>query len=192
MEFQIEEVYEKRDFTGLIRAVQYQKNKVKRGRMLDKVLKAILGIWVVYAGLGGFVQLCMGYEEIVGNTGFAGAVSVVMPCVLLTACGAGLLISLVGKLTWRAEIAWKQYQDKGRTLTYRLSDMDVSCQIPGSDLTFEYSLIQNVLEDQERFYLFMDKQSAHILKKTAFTKGTIDDFRIFISKKSGQSIEYIK
>lgn len=192
MTFQIEEIYEKQDFAGLIRAARYQKSKGKRGRKLRNILKAILAAWILGAGLWGCLQIFAGYGEIVGDAGVAGALSAVLPCVVLIACGVGLLISLAGKSPFAAGMAWKNYRDRGKLLTYRLSDTEISCHIPGSDLTFDYVLVQSVLEDRERYYLFMDQRSAHILKKTKFMQGAPDEFHTFISQKTGKPVEYIK
>ena len=186
MEFRIEEVYEKKDFAGLIRAAQYQ--RAGRRPKILRILKALLGIWTLWAGLWGLWQTLGNYEALGGGS----VLPMVMPGVLLSACGAALLTSAAGKGSRGAAIAWKQYPDKGKKLIYVLTDQDVSCISPGSELHFEYDLIQSVLEDQERFYLFMNKHSAHILKKASFQQGDPGDFSAFISEKTGEPVKYIQ
>ena len=113
MTFQIEETYAKQDFAGLIRAARYQKSKGKHGWKLRKVLKVILGVWVLWAGLWGCLQLFTGYDEIARGTGFAGTFSMALPCVVLIACGTGLLASLTGKSAFEAVVTWKITRIRG-------------------------------------------------------------------------------
>ena len=117
--------------------------------------------------------------------------TVVLPCLVLTVCGGYLLLSL-RRTPLGAGAAWRSYPEKGRLLTYRVTDDGITCQSAGSLLNFEYALVQCVLEDQERFYLFVDQRAAHMLRKDGFTQGTAEDFRAFIEKKTGKPVEYIK
>lgn len=189
VEFRVEQTYERRDFAGLVTAVGYRQERNRRGRLLWKALKAVLGIWALFAGVRGLLMLWTDGEEIFGpGAGPAEMLTVVLPCLVITVCGACLLLSL-----WRtpfgAGASWKNYPEKGERLTYCLTEGGVTCLSAGSRLEVDYSRIQCVLEDRERFYLFVDRQAAHMLRKDGFTRGTPEAFREFIARKTGRPAE---
>lgn len=192
VEFRVEETYEKRDFTGLVTAVRYRKERGRRGGRLWKITKAALGIWAVSAGVRGLALLWMDSAEIFGpRVGGAGMVTMVLPCLVLMACGLGLLLSLC-RMPLGAGASWRSYPEKGKPLVYCLTEDGVTCRSAGSRLELDYSRIQCVLEDRERFYLFVDRRAAHILRKDGFAQGAPEDFPAFIAQKTGQPVEYIK
>lgn len=192
MEFQIEETYSKQDFAGLVAAVQYRMDRRRRGKLLLKLIKAVLGIWALAAGISGFAMLLKDGTEILGaDAGTAGAMTVVLPCLVLSVCGVYLLLSL-RRTPLGAGAAWRSYPEKGKLLTYRATEDGVICQSEGSRLNFAYSLVQCVLEDRERFYLFVDQRAAHMLRKDGFVQGAPEEFRAFITQKTGQPVEMIK
>ncbi|MDY3282425.1 YcxB family protein [Dysosmobacter sp.] len=189
VEFRVEETYEKRDFAGLATAVRYRKG---RGRVVWKVLKAALGIWTLSAGLYGLALLWADSAEIFGpGVGGAGMTAMVLPCLVLSVCGIFLLLSLA-RTPLGAGASWRNYPEKGTPLVYCLTENGVTCQSAGSRLELAYSRIRRVLEDRERFYLFVDRRAAHILRKDGFVQGTPEDFPGFITRKTGQPVEYIK
>ena len=156
------------------------------------MLKAALGIWAISAGVRGLALLWVDGAEIFGpSVGSVEVLTMVLPCLVMIVCGALLLLSL-SRTPAGTGSSWRSYPEKGKLLIYRLTDDGAACQSAGSLLNFEYSLIQCVLEDRERFYLFVDRRAAHMLRKDGFAQGTPEEFRTFITQKTGQPVEYIQ
>jgi len=62
---------------------------------------------------------------------------------------------------------------------------------PVSDSRIDYSVIEQVIEDQDHYFLFISANTAHILRKDSFTQGDPMEFYAFITEKCGKEIKYI-
>lgn len=57
---------------------------------------------------------------------------------------------------------------------------------------FHYDAIQCVCETPDHFVLFLGKRHGQLFDKHSLTGGTIDEFRAFITEKTGKPITHIK
>lgn len=57
---------------------------------------------------------------------------------------------------------------------------------------FHYEAVQQVCETADYFVLLFSRQHGQIYDKAALSGGTVEDFRTFITGKTGKPIAYIK
>ena len=79
-----------------------------------------------------------------------------------------------------------------KPMRFTFDDDGFSVWEPSGAGSYRYHALTAVWEDKERCYLFLQGKMQYILQKTAFTQGTPEDFRTFISQKTGKPVEYIQ
>jgi len=65
-------------------------------------------------------------------------------------------------------------------------------QTKTAKINMSYADIIAACESQEHFFLFTEERNGQFLPKSSFIEGTPDDFRKFITEKTGKPVEYIK
>lgn len=191
MKYEVHMTYAKPDITALVRAIYARRTSGKYAKGL-KTVYLVGSIWFLWAGIFGLIQLAGNAEEIIGDTGAGGALSVYLPGVLLILFGAWLLSYVLAPHWLQRQLLWKQYVRKGLAVTYAFGEERLTEQTLVSDQSFDYSLVETVLEDGEHYFLFVDAMSAHILKKQNFIQGDPEEFRTFIEQKTGKSSVQVK
>ena len=157
--------------------------------------------------LGGAVQATVGFQKAWGvfMMAFGGLL------VLLGLLGGLInLITLIGVVTLFVGVQTFRRKDARAGLTNRKVEQTFQASVPDKPMrfTFEedgfsawepsgtssyrYHALTAVWEDGERCYLFLQGKMRYILQKAAFTQGTPEDFRAFISQKTGKPVEYIQ
>lgn len=91
-------------------------------------------------------------------------------------------------------MAYKNMNKKvlGVQTTYLFDEAAMHVQSELESSAVSYTAIENVLESEHIFALYINKASAHIFSKENFTKGTPEAFRDFISEKTGQQVRFVK
>ena len=79
-----------------------------------------------------------------------------------------------------------------KPMRFTFDDDGFSAWEPSGAGSYRYRALTSVWEDGERCYLFLQGKMQYILQKNAFTQGTSEDFRAFISQKTGKPVEYIQ
>ena len=120
------------------------------------------------------------------------------------------LITLLGAATLFIGVRTFHKKEVRAGLSNRKMEQDFQASVPDKPIRFafdedgfsvwessgagsyRYHALTAVWEDEERCYLFLQGKMQYILQKPAFTQGTPDDFRIFISQKTGKPVEYIQ
>ena len=72
---------------------------------------------------------------------------------------------------------------ENNTNTFVFYDKGLEVSNKNGKFNFKYFLIRKVFETPEYFYLYVSKENAFLLSKSAFSLGTSEDFRTFIAKK---------
>ena len=57
---------------------------------------------------------------------------------------------------------------------------------------FRYETVQQVCETEDYFVLLFSRQHGQIYDKASLSGGTVEDFRTFITEKTGKPVAYIK
>lgn len=60
-----------------------------------------------------------------------------------------------------------------------------------SDHRYDYSHLQQRREDEEHFYLTLDRRVWHILNESQFTKGNPAQFAAFLAGKTGKPAGWV-
>lgn len=69
---------------------------------------------------------------------------------------------------------------------YDFSEPGFRCVTPTSREEVEYSLLYRVVETEGYFYLYINKMNACIVDKNGFSRGTPEQFSVFIREKTGK------
>ncbi len=72
---------------------------------------------------------------------------------------------------------------ENNTNTFVFYDKGLEVSNKNGKFNFKYFLIRKVFETPEYFYLYVSKENAFLLSKSAFSLGTSEDFGTFIAKK---------
>ncbi len=62
---------------------------------------------------------------------------------------------------------------------------------PDKNRALDYSAVKAVWTDSERYYLFLNKNIAYLLRKDSFVTGAAEDFGPFLKKKTGLPIQNV-
>ena len=180
MEFRVEEIYEKGDFRGLLRAVASRRRREKPGRrVVGTVIHIAAWVVMVFYVLSVVLLYATGDRDTAWSMTGAGILPVFVFALMLVLRSKGIM----------AALAWRNYKEKGQPISYRFCEDCFMAYTPASDQRFYYQVIEAVWEDQDAYYLFVSASTAHLLRKTAFTEGGAANFRDFIGCVTGKSVE---
>ena len=92
-----------------------------------------------------------------------------------------------------AKRAWKKWaaQDPGLRWSYRFTSEGIELRNSVSGHRYDYSQIQQVWQDKERFYFTMDRRIWHILNRSQFTRGDPACFAAFLEENTGKPVEWV-
>jgi len=182
MEFEVKMVYNRKDFYAFGNALLWRKANTRSAMLLRK--------WGAYL-FGGFLTLTgiLGALEYLFLPEPAGGSASIVLYIAFMAIGVLLIYSKSPAALGRS--AGKRYSAKGQELIYRFGEDRFSEHIPTSDIQMDYSVISRVLESQTHFFLFINQNAAHILRKDRFTQGDPAQFGAFLSAKTGLPVQKI-
>ncbi len=188
--YEVRTVYQKKDLVGVTNAYYYT---VRPMRVLNKVMKGlslVLGILftvfslIVIVGMLFFIPAFESeYRSYLIFSALFGATIWLL---------IGLRLLRKSNVPLARGLAWKNYQQKGEELRFRFDPYHFVQERSNARSEIEYRAILRVCEDIERFYLFDSPRTAFIVPKRDFQQGEPDEFRDFIARTTGKSVEYIK
>ena len=182
----LELLHQPADFRGLLRAISWRQDHIRRLRPLRWALKLALGLWLIWAGGVALVSMFHGREAAHSDW-----LTMFLPGVFLLAAGL-FLLSGGRAVRLRAWLSWRAYGEKGTACRYSFYDGQFEQRLSSGENRSAYAEIQAVLEDRERYYLFVGRNVAHILRKSDFIAGSEGAFRAFLTEKTGKSVQFIK
>lgn len=185
MGFTVSGSYGKRDLTALRRAV-YVRNYTRRQRSVTRTARIAGGAVILAAAVIGF-RMTFG-ESAAETTGLAA-----LPTLLIgLAMGSYFLVrGLTDRSFFSEWMTWRSYRGKISEMRYVFGEEGFDETVNGNELHFAYDTIESVYEDGERFYLFVNRQSAHMLRKSDFTEGAPEAFRAFVVEKTGCTVQAV-
>lgn len=181
MLFQLKMVYQKEDLYALAKVAELN-HTLRRGWPLIPKSVAIM--------LYGFCSLVGG--AVILKTTVLGewplyllAIGILLLLVSLF-FGLFLLLNISGRLTWR------NYSAKGTEALLEFFEDYFATYLPTAESRTSYTVIQKLFEDQARYFLFVNKNSAVIVRKDGFTVGDPAEFGAWIAEKTGEEITKLR
>ena len=185
MEFLVSSVYGRADLFAFQRAVRVCGKNIYQ--TFFRWWGLLMGVWILYAGARALFSASAGDAE----------TRLSVPTVLLLLAMMLLAVYLLAAgITNRSFLnEWKTWQNfayKGQTITYRFGEKGFEERLGGGEISLDYSAVKRLYEDKDRFYLFVNVQNAHLIRKADFREGDPDAFRAFIERKTKLYIQRIK
>lgn len=187
MLFEVLMNYDKSDAIAFVRAVK-AKRFGKCYQILCRVIRILFGVWFSWAGIRGFYALFdgLGFDDAASYGLF------IIPGLILFVLGLYLLFRGITNRTPLTEWqVYKSFSKNHEDAVIHFMEEHYELSLDSSFHRIHYSNIQAIMEDKEHYYLFIDKNIAHILKKPDFIKGDPECFRTFISSKTNLTSKQI-
>ena len=92
-------------------------------------------------------------------------------------------------MAWRIRRAGNK---KVQNVSYSFCDEKLYVKTSVDEGTVHYDAFIKIVENKGYYLLFITKYSAHVLPKCDFTQGEPEEFRAFISEKTGLEIKYVR
>lgn len=166
MDFQIKMVYTQEDVAALVHTLDYRRHPDAGIRLARRLGFPLLGFFLVLTGIS---------IPLAGMLDPSG----LLVCVLSVLGGVALLRRSNNRAMERR--SWKRYPNKGMELTYTFykDHFEEEDAVSGKN-TFRYLTLKNGNMDDGHFYLFVNNNTAHMLKRDSFTYGDPDKFPEYI------------
>ena len=183
MHFKHEYSYTKADFSGLTEAFVYTKSFTKTMNRISKILSKIFCGLVILL----LVTCLVGYF-------IAWKLGLHFPFIFIISPVLFFLFCLLSLFRYKilGALSWKRYAEKGQTVVVEFFDDYLLSTLPNSTHQFQYSVVKHLLEDKDRFYVFISDNAAYILLKNAFTYGNGADFMAFMQQRTNLPLIMIK
>ena len=154
----------------------------RKGRYLfHKIFQIVLGLWCLIAG----GLLLMIFNKLDTS---ARVIAIAAPVVGVIALLNGIFYNRLS-----ARLSRKMMIEGNNCWTLQFDEEGLSGEnAEGVQSAYPYSKIQAVFEAQEYFLLQIDKLHCVILDKSGFTQGTSEDFRRFLTERTGLTLRFVK
>lgn len=191
MSFHVKMAYEKEDFYAFGDAVLYG-NGWSRGLALISRGCFLFagGIFLLIGGAGVFTWVRFLFQgELQGRMigAYAGMAGISVAFLLL-----GLTMIRRKSRNAIGWINWRRYRKDQIQLEYEFLEDCFWEHAPVSDHRMDYTVIQYVAEDRDRYFLFVNRGVAHILCKSGFLTGDPEVFGQWIGEKLGKEVIKIR
>lgn len=174
MEFQFETKYDQKGLTAMARALRKTVRK-KRGRRSH-----IFG-WCVVA----LAALLIAAMRMLGEPW-------TLQDTLNLGVGVILIVILLTEDQVNAFFAKKKLLPGTSSAKSAFTEESYTSVTEAAVSEFHYETVQQVCETAEYFVLLFSRQHGQIYDKATLSGGTVEDFRTFITEKTGKPIAYIK
>ena len=174
MEFRFETKYDQKGLTAMARALRktIRKKRSRRSHIFGWCVVA-LGILVTAA------QIMIKEPWTFRNTMTCGVILV-------------LLVTLFGEDQINAYFAKKRMLPGTSSAKCVFTEEGYTSSTEVSATEFRYETIECVCESEEYFVFLLGRQHGQIYDKVTLSGGTVEEFRAFITEKTGKPIAYIK
>ena len=112
-------------------------------------------------------------------------------CLLFSALGLFAVIRGTPEHPYWVRKAWNLYQKRGESYTYRFTQDSFEVHGKSSDHRYDYSLLQQLWEDEGHLYIFLDQRAPFMLNKSGFTQGNPAAFSVFLQEKTGKPVQWV-
>lgn len=186
MLFQLKMMLEKEDIYALANAVA-QNTAISRGWSVGKKVRRKL----IYFVMGGALILMgcfvIALPLILGDR----QPYFLAPGIFLLVWGLlailfGISLNIDGWLTWR------RYSPKNTEIQIEFCEDYFASYFPTGESRTSYTVIQKLFEDQMRYFLFVNKNAAVIIRKDSFTVGDPTEFGAWIAEKTEEEITKLR
>lgn len=174
MEFQFETAYDQKGLTAMARALRKTIRK-KRSRRSHIFGWCIVALAILLVAVGRLLDEPWTLRDTL-NCG----VGVILIAVLLTEDRVNAFFAKK-KLLSGTSFAKCVFGEESYTSTTEVAATE-----------FHYEAVQQVCETADYFVLLLSRQHGQIYDKASLSGGTAEEFRTFITEKTGKPIEYIK
>lgn len=159
-------VYDQSDVAALVRTLEFRQHPEKNVRRARRIGYPIFGVLLIIAGIS---IPAMGMLSIAG-------IALTVFCILM-----GVLLLRRADRRGMERRSWRQYPNKGLTLTYTFYNdhFEEEDEVSGKN-EFKYITVKNGNLDDGHFFLFTNGNMAHMLRKDSFTVGDPETFAEFI------------
>lgn len=103
-----------------------------------------------------------------------------------------LLVTLLAEDRTNAFFARRRMLPGTETAACVFTEDGYTSSTAAATTEFRYEAVQRICETREYFVFLLGRQHGQIYDKATLTGGTVDEFRTFISEKTGKPVEYIK
>lgn len=186
MLFQLKMVYQKEDIYALANAVA-QNGAISRGWSViksstRKVLYSVEGVLLILMGC-----FMIALPLIHGDR---------QPHMLVFG-GLTLFWGLLALFFWKIPninswLTWKRYSPKNTEVLVEFCEDYFAGYMPTGESRTSYTVIQKLFEDQARYFLFVNKNSAVVVRKDGFTVGDPKEFGTWIAEKTGEKFTKLR
>ncbi len=178
MKYQIKMVYDQSDVSALVRALDYRRHPEKGIRTARRIGYPIFGILLILAGIALPASGMLSLAEIF----------LTVFCILM-----GILLLRRSDRRGMERRSWKQYPNKGLTLTYTFFNdhFEEEDEVSGKN-EFKYITLKNGNLDEGHFFLFTNGNMAHMLRRDSFTFGDPDTFANFIKIRAAVTLDPVE
>lgn len=177
--FEVVTEYDKRALLAMNRTAN--KTFRKKRYLFRKIFLITLGLWCLIAG--GLLLMVFGTLD-----PGARVISVAAPVTGAIALLEGLFLNRLG-----ARASRKMMIEGNNCWTLWFGEEGLSGEnTDGVHSAYPYSKIQAAFETQAYFLLQIDKLHCVILDRNGFTQGSSEDFRRFITEKTGLEFRFVK
>lgn len=178
MKYQIKMVYDQTDVAALVRTLDYRRHPEKGVRTARRIGYPIFGILLIIAGIA---------VPVSGMISIAGICLTVF-CILM-----GILLLRRADRRGMERRSWKQYPNKGLTLTYTFFNdhFEEEDEVSGKN-EFKYITLKNGNMDEGHFFLFTSGNMAHMIRRDSFVVGDPDSFANFIKIRAAVTLDPVE
>lgn len=182
MQYRFNMTYDEGDFIAFMSAYIARST----GRVSIKLLNILSRLAGALMVVGGMANIVLSVYSTIRGGG--ATMSVLLPAIFITVVGIAIFY---GKDTRHSgRMLWKNYDNKGGAVSYLFSPNEIKSHDRISDRKYQYSVICDIFEDDERYYLFVSAKEGLILRKDSSIPA--EGFSDFITEKTGLKINKIK
>lgn len=173
MRYTVSTVYERADFIGFMQAYTDRNPKLKGMGYVTLYGTKMASAVMLF---GGAYNLYTMFQSGTWDT------KMLIASIALIVVALGLSMIPVDELAGRR--TWNQYPLQGMTITYDFEAGGFTETRQGNTRKHNYKDIVELYADEDRYYLYINENSAYMICKRGFTEGDPEEFAKYIENKT--------